>query len=401
MQGSFEHLKGPATPAQLKFIKSLVNTKAAIDSHSIGAVNFERMMDVLGGKDVTKQEASTLIDALVVLPKAAKAPTVADGESLVLTGKEVKLGDGKAKRPHGFWTQPRTVEVLKAFVEGTMTDLSAATAIGCGPNDIRWHASMLKGGKRGYAEYGQGTTDVALIPAEAVSKAIKWAKFFGLQEAAAFDLRVICSMFYASERIVNFKGTMPAHVRAEFDGVKARAQQYIDTWAERFGKYALAACLGEYRHRHKSSASIGGAITRRVPRAAAQAAAMYLWPDKAKATKAAVHMAEAFKSPSYFRQHSAFGGQPWSRIASTLAGWLKGDLPNVVFADYCWDLSHNGGVFFNKCDLFQNEHAIRGMLNTKRGDRTGRLEWGMALLHEDWKKALEYIDFAEHPAGGE
>jgi len=186
---------------------------------------------------------------------------------------------------------------------------------------------------------------------------IEWAQLFEMDEKelkTCFDLRVVCAMFYASERIMK---TSPELIRkAGLTDLQRRSKEYIQLWSRRFAQYTLAACLGEWRHRKISGplklVPKGG---NKIKREAAQRAALAIWPHRDYVIKALQLMAEKFNDYSYFRGSGSYGGKPWAKIAKTTLMWMTGEIPDIVFADYVWDLSHNGGVIFNKCPYFEHE----------------------------------------------
>ncbi len=55
------HMKAPATTKQIAYIKSLASDGREISDPLLA----ERLLDVLGGKDVSRYEASLVIDALL------------------------------------------------------------------------------------------------------------------------------------------------------------------------------------------------------------------------------------------------------------------------------------------------------------------------------------------------
>lgn len=57
-----------------------------------------------------------------------------------------------------------------------------------------------------------------------------------------------------------------------------------------------------------------------------------------------------------------FGGKPWYLIAKAATLYKK--VPNVIFIDHCVDLTHNGGVYFNKSnDIFHLEISNSEYIN--------------------------------------
>ena len=305
--------------------------------------------------------------------------------------------------PPGFWSQESTVKVLQLVLDGILTMQAAAVQLDAPFNRVEVYVGYLKRKKRifspdwaGYGTPGENVI-VPLAYKDFGKVDIDWATFFALPRPQVFDLRVICAMFYASERIVTAKLRQPV---PELADLRRRAQEYISTWALRFGKYTLAACLGEFRHR-----AISGALKlvpkggRRVPREAAQYAAMLLWPDEEKTRRAAEWMTEKFADITYFTRPHAYGGRKWARIADTFLQWHVRKIPDIVFGDYVWDLSHNAGRFFDKCELLANEKEVRTLLDRKRMSKTGDVrEWsGERRLHPDWLQGLNLIEVAEMP----
>lgn len=289
--------------------------------------------------------------------------------------------------------------MLHAVNGGTMSAVAAASYLGTKVAYVQERARLLSStGKAALPDKTGGAKShgAILTGVEFTGDEIKWAKFYELDKDEAFRMPAICAMFYASERIVSFKGMMPMHMREQFSPMKERAQAYIDLWAERFAKYSLAACLGEFRLRRRNVGAQIHGISRRVSRKAAQGAATVLWPDKQKTIKAMDYMAERFASSDF--PGSGYGGKPWARIAKTANMWLKGEIPSIVWGDYVWDLSHNGGCFFDKCSLFHEESDCRKYLDIKRNSKVGSLEWARPMLHPDWVTALDLVEFAEEGA---
>ena len=50
----------------------------------------------------------------------------------------------------------------------------------------------------------------------------------------------------------------------------------------------------------------------------------------------------------FFERSTSYGGPAWSRIAKTLADYLKGVLRPKLFVDRVWSIQHNGGTLLNK-----------------------------------------------------
>jgi len=330
---------------------------------------------------------------------------------------EQTQGQGPMTKPKGFWKRDDVVTILKSVLDHKLLTRTAAeqmSLLGCGPVEEQkvYHYSqlLLKGKemfdptrndlKRNREREAQKREFGGVnISYKDLDRAIEWGQFFGVEDMSGFDLRVVCAMFYASERIVARCATA-TKMTGELLDIRSQASRYITTWAERFGKYTLAACLGEFRHR----AIVGPMkLVPKLPRsghhqrAAAQRAAMLIWGDQKKVAAAAKYLTEKFADPTYFRGGS-YGGKAWSNIAKTFMMWQSKTISDTVFADYVWDLSHNGGRFFDKCEMFQNEHLVRNMLNEKRASKSGTIEWGRTFLHPSWTRGLELVEIANMPA---
>ena len=333
------------------------------------------------------------------------------------------MGSSVDKPPPKFWSRPSTIAVLQQMNAGkynvqqaqaALNDLIRMMGYDYTPPDHRvlLYAKRLREQSVIYSPDWQGYRkdtgkgEVVLLTKEEMERVtastIKWSEFFGMPKDERFDLRVVCAMFYASERIASASDKVIR--KANLGDLRRRSQEYIATWAERFGKYAFAASLGEFRHRRKAGkvqmlptrvqeAQHG----RHLRREAAQAAAMMLWPHTDKVKKAAETLVSAFADQGNFA--GGFGGQPWAKIAKTFLQWFTKEIPDIVFADYVWDLSHNGGRFFDKCSLFLNEPHVRALLDVKRNAKEDFYtdENVVALLHPDWKAGLEMLEIAAMP----
>ena len=90
---------------------------------------------------------------------------------------------------------------------------------------------------------------------------------------------------------------------------------------------------------------------------------------------------------------SAYGGPRWAKIAETLHDYIGGTTPAAVFVDAVFDLRHNGGVLFNKHQMFTektNEHELHHMLELKK-TRTIQelwLEFGCVDVADFWWSGL-------------
>lgn len=306
-------------------------------------------------------------------------------------------------KPRGFWSQPSSLEVVKAVAERHLTPEKGAELLSAEVWKVKDRAAKYRkhGESMGFGGAAKVPDENALVTVsyDQMSKNhIDWARFLELDKPEYFDLRRISAMCYASEAIITWKAPHGVKVPGEFQAMRFRAAEFVDKWAVYFGKYALAACLGEFRHRRTSGPVKLVPMGRgKIAREAAQSAAENLWPSKENTTKAAAWMADKFKDPSYFTG-GGFGGPPWARIANTLFQWLSGKIPNIVWVDYVWDLSHNAGRFFDKCHLWQEEASNRVLLGRKRAIRSGDVRaWGKEYMHPDWASALDLIEIMSTP----
>lgn len=303
-------------------------------------------------------------------------------------------------KPRGFWFQASVVQVVVAVAERKMLVSKGAELLDTTIRKMQSRAALYRKfgpsmGFGGVAKTIQDSNVLVGISYDQISKNhIDWARFLDLETPEYFDLRRISAMCYASERIINWKPKGRVHqLPDEFVDVREKAGKFVALWAVYFGKYALAACLGEFRHRKTAGPVKLVPMGRgKIARTAAQSAAENLWPNKENTVRAAAWMADKFSDLAYFTG-GGFGGRPWARIADTLLKWLKGDIPDIVWVDYVWDLSHNAGRFFDKCHLWQEEQANRTLLTMKRTSKTGDVrEWGEEFLHPEWKAGLDLIE---------
>lgn len=66
---------------------------------------------------------------------------------------------------------------------------------------------------------------------------------------------------------------------------------------------------------------------------------------------------------------SSFGGPKWANIAMAVKSFLTGEMLTTVFVDHAFDLQHNGGVLFNKNDMFdwlKEEGELKKLLDAKQ-----------------------------------
>jgi hypothetical protein len=288
------------------------------------------------------------------------------------------------------WTDPQVVGILQQVVRGELTAASAAEKIGTRPHYVRVRADWLaKYGapvepehRKKRAKAAGGTAAVKIV-IPAVSP-VDWSKFLGSSEQ--WDLRRVAAMFYAAERIIR-----EPHLPPNLWGIRRRSEEFVRTWAERFGKYLLAACIGEFRHRRRVGALRLPISSSVKMRAAAQGVAQAIWEDRETVRAVASYMAEKFADPAFFPK-TAYGGPRWARIARTFLDWHEGRISDLVFVDYCWDLQHNGGILFNKCPLFTYESSVRHLMAKKALSRSV-MDWGGEFLHPEWRTALDVLEF--------
>lgn len=375
-----------STHKQDEYIKKLAAKKpiAAVPDALKPALS-----SILGDKSmyVPSFTATKIIDALKALP-SIKVPKDPNAPKITRTN----------------WESPKAQGVIQQVSAGTLSVDAAAAMMGVKAHIIEYRTKWYRRhGTASTPEYrlkkAKSTSGkIVIVPDEfqgITQHQIDWAGFLGLEQIERFDLKVICSMFYAAERFVSAKKSAP-----ELYDQKQQALRYIDTWAERFAKYTLAACAGEFGHRRRvgrlhfiSLSRLSGSES------GCQGTAEGLW-DKGRETarKATAVMEEEFAEAGNFR--SAYGGPKWAKIAKTLRLYLEGTLPAVVFADYVWDLSHNGGRFFDKCSLFMNESEVRVLLDRKKASKTADItEWAGAYLHPKWKENLDLLEAVNFEGG--
>lgn len=170
--------------------------------------------------------------------------------------------------------------------------------------------------------------------------------------------------FYALESISAMAKTIPfkhSHEKwlKEFTEFK---NKYNTQFANAFFDYTVLACLGEARHADAASnyeikgfPNADGTVRRDIYRCP------HFEPKSALQVCALLYSHHDDWKPQY-------GGKPWEDIAKG-GLYYYSDNPSV-FIDYMVDLSHNNGVFFNKCNhifrLYTDEHVIKEFLSMKR-----------------------------------
>jgi len=50
----------------------------------------------------------------------------------------------RSRKPRGFWKSPETLEILRLFVAGKITEDQAARRLQCGPGDVKYYARLLR-----------------------------------------------------------------------------------------------------------------------------------------------------------------------------------------------------------------------------------------------------------------
>jgi len=138
------------------------------------------------------------------------------------------------------------------------------------------------------------------------------------------------------------------------------SQRYASKFARALFDYLALACFGEARHCwDKASLAIEGLPEGKSRRGAYEDARAYNpWLFLPK-------LEILFQRAEW---EAYYGGPSWARIAQ--AAQLYGKLPDTVFIDHCVDLSHNGGLCFDKDETgifrlgyFAGEY--RGLLDYK------------------------------------
>lgn len=49
-----------------------------------------------------------------------------------------------SRKPRGFWKSPETIEILRRFVAGKLTEEEATRRLRCGPGDVKYYARLLR-----------------------------------------------------------------------------------------------------------------------------------------------------------------------------------------------------------------------------------------------------------------
>ncbi len=323
----------------------------------------------------------------------------------------------KSKKPSGYWKSPVVIAQFNAILSGIKNVGEVAKELGFSPERIarkykQWAGLETKKKPKvitakviHFPPVGPFTAseapDEQVLPLKKalgakapkeVQGVIDWARFFELPKPEHFDLRIIAAMFYASNKLTDAKLG-----QNELFEIKDRSRKFVALWAERFGKYLLAACLGEYRHRHVAGELDLVPKGNTVSRAVCQKAAERIWPDKNASIQATLWMGVKFADPRYFTQNGNVGGLKWASIAKTVHRWLNSEIPDMVFMDYCWDLQHNNGVLFDKCKLFKHEGEVRSLMRDKKKSKSSDVrEWGGRFLHPDWLTGLNMLEALEN-----